>query len=256
MVRLMFVAGPPASAAMWADLSRRIESEHGIPAEAVELFSPAPEDPTVAGLARGLAERLNNSPPCVLVAHGTAVPVAWRAASHARPAGLVLSNGPVRALDPILKALSQAARSPRLLAETVLRPVVLQRWLASSAGLRRTVVNPYVMDRDTVVRLSDPILATPEQRRAVAVFLRDLAKQDDVPPRYDGPTLLCWGDGDPLYPAAVAEEALGELPRGQHVRVPGGQHFHPVERPWYMADEVADWLARASLSGPTMQTTT
>ena len=256
MVRLMLVAGPPASAAMWEDVSRRLESEHGCSTETVELFSPTPPAPTVAGLARDLAERVRASSPCVLVAHGTAVPVAWRAASEAQAAGLVLSNGPVRALDPILKALSQAARSPRLLAETVLRPAVLQRWLASSAGLRRTVVNPYVMDRDTVVRLSDPILATTEQRRAVAEFLRDLVRQADVPPPYEGPTLLCWGDADPLYPAEAAEDALVSLPNGEHVSVPGGQHFHPVERPWYIADEVAAWLRRASLSGSERPTAT
>ena len=113
--------------------------------EALELFDPAPEDPTVHGLAAAViaaARKFNQ--PIALVAHGTAVPVAWRAAQALQPAALVLSDGPVSRLDGVLGGLCQLARSPWLFSKTVLQPDFLTRWLASSAGLRRAVVNPYV----------------------------------------------------------------------------------------------------------------
>jgi pimeloyl-ACP methyl ester carboxylesterase len=37
----------------------------------------------------------------------------------------------------------------------------------------------------------------------------------DLYPRLEMPVLLLWADHDPLYPLALAEEALRELPRGQ-----------------------------------------
>jgi pimeloyl-ACP methyl ester carboxylesterase len=99
------------------------------------------------------------------------------------------------------------------------------------------------MDRDTVVALVGRALETPERRAATQRFLRSLAQSFDDPPEFDGPTACIWGDADVLYPASIADEARRWFPRFHHVAVPGGRLFHPVERPWSLADAVDAWVA-------------
>jgi pimeloyl-ACP methyl ester carboxylesterase len=238
---ILLVSGPPVSALLWDDVADRLKY-HGLAVEVVELFAPVPPDPSVAGLARDLGKAVDAiEGPVVLVAHGTAVPVAWELAGSADLAGLVLTNGPIASLDPFLRTFCRLARSPRLLATTLLQPGLLQRWLASSAGLRRTVVNPYVMDRDMVVAISAPYLQSPASRLAVAEFLKDLPQAVDSPGPLDVPTLLLWGDEDRLYPPSTIDSIRHLLPRISHERICGGQHHHPAERPWDIADRLATW---------------
>ena len=242
MATIVLVAGPPTSAAMWSALEDRLR-DHGHRTHAVELFDPAPADPTPAGLARVLATTLAEIEQPILVAHGTAIPVALLAAEQHAPAALVLTNGSLGGLDPVTAAVCRLARSQRLFSTLLLHPRIWLRWLASSAGLRRTVVNPYVMDRDTVVALCGPLLQSGAHRRAVTTFLAALPEFASQPPRIDCPTLLLWGDEDPLQPSHVADSARRWLPSAEVAVVPGGQHFHPLERPWAMADQLDQWLA-------------
>lgn len=241
--RVLLLAGPPASSALWAQPIARWGAR--LPARALELFDPPPADASVAGLAARVVAELRAEPgPVVLVAQGSAIPVALAAAAQAPVARLVLCNGPLGRLDPFLGALARAARMPRLLAATLLQPRVLSGWLASSAGLRRAVVNPYVMDRDTVVALLDPLVRTPAHRRALASFLASLPAAVARPPVLTVPTLMVWGDADPLYPASDVDNARPFLRDLTHVGVPGGQHLHVEERPWVLADAVTAWLTR------------
>ena len=241
MTTLLLVAAPPASSAMWNDVTRRL-AHHGLRARAIELWDPTPADPTVDGLAQRLVEEiLGTDGEVILVAHGTALPIARAAAARTPVAGLVLTNGPVEELD-LPPGRWRLARSPRALAATLLQPAAWTRWLASSAGMRRTVVNPYVMDRDTVVALTAPYTASAAHRESAARFLRDLRSiaQPDAP--QTDRSLLVWGDEDPLYPASLCDVARAGIPGIEVVEVPGGQHFHPIERPWYIADLVAEWM--------------
>lgn len=243
MTTLLLVAAPPASSAMWGDVIRRL-AHHGLRARAVELWDPVPSDPSVDGLCRRLIEEIETaSDDVVLVAHGTALPIARAAAARVPVAGLVLTNGPIDALDPATRTLARLARSPRALGATLLQPGAWNRWLASSAGMRRTVVNPYVMDRDTVVALTAPYTGSAEHRETAARFLRDLRQLTPPSAPQTDRTLLVWGDEDPLYPASLCDRARAVIPGVEVREVPGGQHFHPVERPWYIADVIGEWLA-------------
>ncbi len=240
MATILLVAGPPGSAALWADVVPRF-THHGHRARAVELWDPVPTDPTVRGLAATVSELVRDAgDDVVLIAHGTAVPVARAAADRVPPRALVLCNGPIDGLDPVTAGL---ARTPSGLASTLLRPAVWNRWLASSAGLRRTVVNPYVMDRDTVVALTAPYIRSADGRRAVAAFLADLRTSADRTGPDGVPTALVWGTDDPLYPPHLTDLARTRIPGVEVLEVPGGQHFHPLERPWWLADAVNEWLA-------------
>lgn len=210
----------------------------------MDLLDPLPEDPRVEGRVAAVGARLRAlGPTPVLVAHGLALPVAIRAAAACPGARLVLANGPVRHLDPVTAALARAAQVPGLLDRWLLHPTLALAWLASSAGLRRAVRNPYVMDRDTVVAICGPTLSSPRQRRAVRLYLQSLPAALRSTPVHRGPTLLIWGDEDALYPPPCVDEARLLLPALEHHRVAGGRWLHPVERPWELADQVDAWLA-------------
>jgi hypothetical protein len=181
----------------------------------------------------------------VLVAHGLAVPAAIHAAQLRRPAALVLANGPLWRLDRVTAALASAARAwPRTFPAVVLRPGPWLAWLASSAGLRRTVSNPYAMDHDRVAAIAGGLVSTSGYRRALSAYLASLAGGLPDPTRSGPPTWLLWGDDDTLYPASDADRLDAALGGGRHVRVPGGRYFYPEERPWLLADFAAG-LARS-----------
>lgn len=54
------------------------------------------------------------------------------------------------------------------------------------------------------------------------------------------PTLLLWGDADPISPVAVGEHLASLLPRADLVMIPGGNHAFARDR----ADEVAPYIVR------------
>lgn len=187
----------------------------------------------------------------VLVGHGLAVPAVIAAAEAGEFEAVVLSNGPVTRLDPITAFVARLARAPGF-SETLLRPGIWLRWLRSSAGLRRAVVNPYVMDRDTTAALAGPLIANAASRSALAAYLASLS--GPLPdPRFIATRLwTIWGDGDPAYPAYEADYAISKSPAGRHRCVPGGQHFHPEERPWAMADLLAAVMAECGGDAQTL----
>lgn len=236
MPAFLLLSGPPFGALIWDATALRLRGAGHLVA-CVGGAELDPDDPV-----RDLADRLRGlGPDAVLIAHGTAVPTALRAARLQQPALLVLCDGPLVALDPITAALGRLAR----LGATALHPAWLQRYLASSLGLRRAVANPYAMDRDIVVALTDPCLAKNSDRHVVARWLSERLAPPLADDGYDGRTLLLWGDSDRLYPASHADTALARLPNGTHQRVPGGRFMHLVERPWFLADEVLAHLAKA-----------
>ncbi len=180
-----------------------------------------------------------------IFAHGLAIPAVLAAAEGGVFDAVILSNGPVTRLDPITALVARLARVPGF-SETLLRPEIWLRWLRSSAGLRRAVVNPYVMDRDTTAALAGPLVADPARRTALAAYLASLA--GPLPdPRFIASRLwTIWGDGDPAYPSYEADYAISKSPAGRHRSVAGGQHFHPEERPWALADLLAEVVAETS----------
>ena len=211
---------------------------HGLRSDTLDLLDTASLQAAADQIAQQL--RACEQPP-ILVAHGIAVPAALRAASLAPPRALVLTNGPTTALDPVLRALAQI---PTAALTQLMRPRLWLRWLSSSAGLRRAVINPYVMDRDTVVAVCHDAVSTAQRRSTLAALLKDLSGTDFSELGYDGPALVVWGDQDPLYPLATVDSLRKRLGQMSLASIPGGQHLHPIERPWALADAVAEWVAR------------
>lgn len=227
--RLVWYAGPPFTGQLFRQCVERAHGEVG------PLLDPQSRN-DVESVSERIAARVRASAhPVVLIAHGLAVPAVLRAAALAPGpmlAGVVLSNGPITRVDPVTRALRALPGQG-----IVLHPQLFLRWLASSAGLRRAVCNPYIMDRDTVDAICAPLVATAADRKAVATYLRSLNPLPTfVPPGV--PTMLAWGDDDPLYPLAEADAADILLGGGRVHAIPGGRFGHPEERPWALADLV------------------
>jgi pimeloyl-ACP methyl ester carboxylesterase len=230
----LLLSGPPFGPTLWEGVRARLGS-----GKATSILDFGAGGPT----SRGRALASDAPPGAVIVAHGSAVPAVVVAAS-ASPAslrGVVLVNGPVTRVDPVSRALAAILSAPG--GTSLLRPRPWLRWLASSAGLRRAVVNPYVMDRDTVAAVCGPVVGSGEGRAAAAAYLRALSEPLPDPRSIAVPTLAAWGDDDALYPASEADFLESSVADCRHVRVPGGKHLHPIERPWALADAVAAWAA-------------
>jgi len=239
MHQTLLLSDPLLGSSMWDAVQRRL-SLLGTTTETLTLVEPG--DRSIEDAQERLDAALtSSSAPTILIAHGAAVPLAIRAAAAHPPAGLVLTSGPLLTLDPIRALL---ARIPEpLLARALLQPGLWLRGLASSAGLRRAVVNPYVMDRDTVVAICGPTVRSQAHRVALARFLRSLPGA--LPPLpYSGPTLLLSPGEDPLCPVDIEDRARRILPAMEHRVLLGARHLHPVEQPWSFADQVHAWVQK------------
>jgi pimeloyl-ACP methyl ester carboxylesterase len=221
---VLYLSGPPFGVELFRHVRARVG--HGDIVDACALGRSWQE----AGAS--VAERLSQRP-TVLVAHGLAVPAAIAAALAAPPVALVLSNGPILRTRAPMRALARAASA----SPWFLHPVIYLRWLASSAGLRRAVVNPYVMDRDTVALLCGAGVASPQARSAQAAYLASLTMLPEAR-ALTCPTVLVWGADDALHPASEADFLASANPLARVETIEGGRFGHPEERPWALADIV------------------
>ncbi len=232
---ILLVAGPPTSARLFRGVQARLSPRR---TGAIELVA-GPAVTRVEELVDRLAAACMAHGAEVLVAHGLAVPLALHL-PRAAVARVVLSNGPVDALHPVLRGL--AALPPALWTRLLLRPGLSGRWLASSAALRRAVVNPYVMGRDTVDALLEALVDDPIHRANTAVWITQVARL--LPPsaaRTEGLDAV-WGDRDPLHPVARIEALFQRQAGHRLVHIPGGRWLHAEERPWALADAIGDLL--------------
>lgn len=229
---ILLVAGPPIGAVAFEHVQRRLAPRRTV---AVELVQTPPKEASLAGLAARLSEVVRETEATAVVAHGLAVPVALRLAG----VRLYISNGPVQNAEVRLRSLANAGQST--LAQLILQPGLAKRWMASSAGLRRTVVNPYVMDRDTVVRISEAVLASAETRQTASAWIKAAAGEAGTDWGADVSEVFgIWGDSDPLYPLAQLRKVLQGAAANAPSIIPGGRNMHLIERPWELADRVAE----------------
>ena len=85
-----------------------------------------------------------------------------------------------------------------------------------------------------------------EEYPAAAASAWLLAHRDDFGDRIrtiTAPTLLLWGDSDPISPVAVGEYLASLLPRSKLIVVPGGSHMFAEEQPEVIAPYIASHLA-------------
>lgn len=245
-VEVWLYAGPPFGPALFEGVVRRLGG--GTAFSVVDAAVPS-AGWQARGAAIATAVRAAAAP-VVLVAHGLAVPAVIEALRLSAPALVLLSNGPITRLDPVSRRLAHLA--PGVLGAAMF-PALWLRWLASSAGLRRAVVNPYVMDHDTVATVCGEGVATAAGRRAAATYLRSLAGGLPELPGPGAPVRLIWAEDDRLYPSFEADFMDAHLGGDHRVSIPGARFAHPAERPWAFADAIRVEVARI-LSAPPIAT--
>lgn len=228
---LLLVAGPPASARVFAKVQERMLPRRTL---AVELTGARIPDGTNAlDALAGALERLGAEVGATtLFVHGAAVPVGLRTRAE-QFKQLILCNGPVTRPGVELRLLR---RIPSFARKGLLSGSLANRWLASSFALRRTVTNPYAMDRDMVVTLTEPWLKSAEGREMASRWLLEAGAGGPVPTGRAGEIVAIWGDRDVLYPLSEAAAAVDLAANGQVLTVAGGRHYFMVERPWRLAE--------------------
>lgn len=227
MTTIIFVSGPPFHTPLWTDVEKRLQ-KHGLSTQVWSML-----DGDTGGFQAelsALAARVDEvDGSAILVGHGLANPLVIAATHASNVSGVVLSNGPMTRPDRWTNVVKWVGKTPRHLT---------MAWLRSSAGLRRLVVNPYVMDRDTTVAVCGPIIDDQRRRRCMQQYLASIEWHA---PKHGTKVLLCQGDSDPLT-CSNHDDFIGSFD-GEVAQdpVPGGRMLHPLERPWEIADRVANW---------------
>jgi len=246
MPQIWFIAGPPFDVALWQAVEARVHT-HGLSARSWACMISGSGDISEEQ-DRLSADLYAAETPVVLVGHGSALPLVRAAAEHPKVVGLVLSNGPGSELDRLNRLWTRLFSLPRPLRSTLLGPDLLMPVLASPVGLRRTVVNPYVMDRDTVVAICGPIFEDPDRRERVSTYFKSLPPHLKTAPTPNTHTLLCWGDADPIGADTYSEFEHTPGITVSRSPIPGGRFMHPVERPWEIADRIVEWASEWAIA--------
>ena len=226
---VLLLNGPPFSALFWRDTQHRLK-HWGISSYTYDFLHDFTDIPSTL---TALEQQIAHQEVSHVAAHGLAVPLALVLARQSS-ISTILSNGPLQGH----KGIQACAKIPKRVLSHLLHPKISVPICASSMAFRRLVVNPYVMDSDTIVSLCQNNLSSREYRVNTVKFLRSLpdilAFDSALPPS----CTLVWGDADPLFPAMSLNEIHPILPNTKTIFIRGGQHFHPVERPWSFADHI------------------
>ena len=162
-----------------------------------------------------------------VVAHGLAVPLALELAQMKPELKITVSNGPTdhHRMFSLLSKLPKIALHPSLALPS----------LASSLAFRRLVINPYVMNRDTIALLSKDILDNPKIRKHIHEYWKELQNWKSPSNLTSQEISLIWGTEDILFPIPKPEQMSF---KSSLQLIHGGAHFHPIERPWTIADQI------------------
>jgi pimeloyl-ACP methyl ester carboxylesterase len=128
----------------------------------------------------------------------------------------------------------------------LLRPLLrwtLPRWLIAR-GIRRTFADPSKVRDEVIDRISD-LTHYPGNRAALIGHY--LAPNDDAQlqsglPGLAMPTLVLWGDADPVLSVASAREFARRIPNARLIIYPGVGHVVPEELPQQSNRDAAAFL--------------
>lgn len=148
--------------------------------------------------------------------------------------------------DLVALVLDRMDRPVDLVAQSMGGAIAIRAALDRPGMVRRLVLTATSGGID-LARFSTEDWRSPYRRehpQAAAAAL--LEYQDDFSGRLrtiTAPTLLLWGDSDPISPVAVGEYLASLLPRSKLIVVPGGSHMFAEEQAEVVAPYIASHLA-------------
>jgi pimeloyl-ACP methyl ester carboxylesterase len=259
-VPLLLLHGVPTSGYLWHGVMRDLG--HGYRTTAPDLAglgrSERPRAPLTlarqADLLLDLLDQLGYAR-AVVVGHdvGGAVAVHLAARAPERVAGLALVSTPlhreiwppIRTIPLLLPGLRSA-----LLRALRLQPDGAGRLLARALG-----VGPHsALDSDELDVYLAPLLRPEGGGGLVDVVAgvdMNAAQQAwDLVRAAPPPTLVLWGEEDPLYSSSYGRRIAAEMPGAVWVPVPDCGHLLPHERPERVAEELAAFIAELPAATP------
>ena len=241
----LFIAGLPFGASFWTDTQQRLDTQN-IESHTWTLCANAGSiQHQVAELHRTV-EQLNIS--CI-VGHGLALPLILNYAHQHPTEQIILSNGMLTSNVGLIKWLLPRMTSiPSIMGKFLLSPALSIPLMASSACFRRLVVNPYVMSKEVIKHHTNPQLMDAQYIQHVMEYLESLTDWKCPSHLHNGQVHLIWGENDPVFPVDQVQyinHIIEHAPQHTHI-IPGGAHFHPVERPWGIADIIINCLTSMS----------
>lgn len=233
---ILLVAGLPFEGSFWKGVQTRL-THHGCTSMTWTLCK---ESGSLGEQIQQLSSVIEQQSIDTIVAHGLSVPLALEASHISSNKQLILSNGLLTSKVGLIKwILPRLQQIPCTVKRQLLRPSIGIPVMASSAAFRRLVINPYVMDRQTLESLTKKLLSNSQYRINVGKYLTSLETWKLRAPNNTVVSGI-WGDHDLLFPLEQMEVGQHALPnlQKQTTIIPGGAHFHPVERPWAIADAI------------------
>lgn len=178
----------------------------------------------------------------VLLGHSMGGRLAWRyaAARPQRVDRLVLV-----APDGFASPGFEYGKPPEVGPLVHLMQVALPRWVLKKS-LEPAYADPALATEETVTRYHD-LMRGPGVRAALIQRMEQLVLQDPVPllRQIKAPTLLLWGELDPMIPVANAQDYLRALADARLVTLPGVAHVPQEEAPAAGLAAVQAFLAAA-----------
>jgi len=228
---VLFLNGPPFSSSLfWAEVQNRL-SHHNIQSHCFDFLQHSGK---LSNIAQHTLAELRKHNIQHIVAHGLAVPLALQLTTMYPLEQVILSNGPLNP-NSVLQFLS---RCPSVVLRQLLRPTISIPFCASSIAFRRLVVNPYVMERDTIVSLCSENLSSRKYRNNTVEYLHSVQNFQPQHRNNNAHYVFLWGDADRLFPATTINTISLKKSTSETIFIAGGEHFHPIERPWAIADHI------------------
>ena len=240
---ILLTAGIPFDGSFWKEVQGRL-AEHNLESTTWTLCK---ESGSLGEQIQVLKKFLLEQNIDTVVAHGLSIPVALEACHILGNRTLIISNGLLTPKVGIIRwILPRLQQLPCTLTRQLLRPSLSLPILASSAAFRRLVINPYVMDRITLTELSQSVLSNAAYRKNVGSYISSLENWKFRAPN-DSSVFAIWGDHDLLFPIEQLEacQPLLQMPSQNIYRIEGGAHFHPIERPWSIADAIQTIITKS-----------
>ena len=189
-----------------------------------------------------IIEQLNDD--VVLLTHGSTLEIGLKLTKNKAVKGVVLTNGSVSKPSHIAQI---GLKTPKWLMKLLSQPGLATSIFSSSAGMRRWVVNPSVMNRARVVMVCKEFLESEIYRKNCLNWISNHSLPISEAACLETPILSIWGTHDNFHPLHERQKLDTISPKHEGVEVLGGRYLHPIERPWETADAVLNWLTKRGL---------